>query len=103
MLIAQALAGYSPEESDILRRAIGKKVFEEIETYRQRFINGMVAQKIDKNTAEKVFEQILEYGAYGFSKSHSAAYALLAYQSAYLKAHFREEYMNSWQQIFDQR
>ncbi len=103
MLIAQKLAGYSPEESDVFRRAIGRKVFEEIETHRQRFINGLVAQKMDKKTAEKVFEQILEYGAYGFSKSHSTAYALLAYQSAYLKAHFREEFMNSWQQIFDQR
>ena len=95
MLIAQALAGYSPEESDLLRRAIGKKKLEEIETHRQRFIDGLMINKINEKVAQELFNQIMEYGQYGFNKSHSVAYAMITYQSAYLKAHFREEFMET--------
>ena len=96
MLIAQALAGYSPEESDLLRRAIGKKKLEEIETHRQRFINGLMINKSNEKVAQELFNQIIEYGQYGFNKSHSVAYAMITYQSAYLKALFREEFMEAF-------
>jgi DNA polymerase-3 subunit alpha len=95
MLIAQELAGYSPEESDILRRTIGKRKFEEIEIHSQKFIQGLMINKINEKVAQKLFDQILEYGQYGFNKSHSVAYAMITYQSAYLKAHFRVEFMET--------
>ncbi|MEW6078315.1 MAG: DNA polymerase III subunit alpha [Thermodesulfobacteriota bacterium] len=96
MQTAQKLAGYSPEESDILRRAIGKRKVEEIAFHRQKFIHGLVANQINEKSAQTLFDQIAEYGQYGFIKSHAVAYAMLSYQTAYLKAHFREEFMTVW-------
>jgi len=93
MQIAQALAGYSLGDADNLRRAMGKKKKAEMEREKDRFISGAVARKIQEKLAREIFEQMETFAAYGFNKSHSAAYALVSYQTAYLKAHFPEEFM----------
>jgi DNA polymerase-3 subunit alpha len=94
MQIAQALAGYSLGDADNLRRAMGKKKAEEMAKERERFLCGVAArQTADAETAEAIFDQMETFAAYGFNKSHSAAYAVITYQTAYLKAHYRVEFM----------
>jgi len=93
MQIANRLAGFSLGEADILRRAMGKKKAAEMAEQKERFVAGCVANKISKAKAEKLFDLIAKFAEYGFNKSHSAAYALVAYQTAYLKFHYSTEFM----------
>jgi DNA polymerase-3 subunit alpha len=93
MQIANRLAGFSLGEADILRRAMGKKNREEMAAQRDTFLNGCVAHNVPTQKAEHIFDLITEFAGYGFNKSHSCAYALLAYQTAYLKAHYPIEFM----------
>ena len=93
MKIANKLAGFSLGDADILRRAMGKKKPEEMAKQKERFIAGAVANKISKSKAERLFDLIAKFAEYGFNKSHSAAYAMLAYQTAYLKFHYPTEFM----------
>ena len=93
MQAAQVLAGYSLGQADILRRAMGKKKFEEMEQQRQIFVDGCATNKIKKATAEKIFDLIEKFAGYGFNKSHSAAYAMLSYQTAYLKTYYPQHFM----------
>ena len=93
MQIAQVLAGYSLGDADNLRRAMGKKDAGKMKKERQRFIAGAAGQKIPEAKAVEIFDQMETFAQYGFNKSHSAAYALVSFQTAYLKAHFREEFM----------
>jgi DNA polymerase-3 subunit alpha len=91
--IANRLAGYSLGEADLLRRAMGKKKPEEMEKQRERFVSGCTQRGIDRRKAEAVFQLMAEFAGYGFAKSHSAAYALITYQTAYLKANHPREYL----------
>jgi DNA polymerase-3 subunit alpha len=93
MQIAQVLAGYSMGEADILRRAMGKKDPEEMAAQRERFVDGARAKKISHEKATEIFDQMETFARYGFNKSHSAAYALVSYQTAYLKAHYPVEFL----------
>ncbi|MDB3948119.1 DNA polymerase III subunit alpha, partial [Gammaproteobacteria bacterium] len=93
MQAAQVLAGYSLGQADILRRAMGKKKVEEMEQQRQIFVDGCSQNDIKKATAEKIFDLIEKFAGYGFNKSHSAAYAMISYQTAYLKTYFPEHFM----------
>jgi DNA polymerase-3 subunit alpha len=93
MQIANRLAGYSLGEADLLRRAMGKKIAEEMDAQRERFVKGALDRGFPKNKVEKIFDLMAQFAGYGFNKSHSAAYALLAYQTAYLKTHFPVEFM----------
>jgi DNA polymerase-3 subunit alpha len=95
MKIAADLANYSMAEADDLRKAMGKKIVEILARHRQRVVEGAVANKIPQQKAKKLFDLIEKFGGYGFNKSHSAAYALIAYQTAFLKAHFPVEIMAS--------
>ncbi|MBW2482736.1 MAG: DNA polymerase III subunit alpha [Deltaproteobacteria bacterium] len=95
MKIAGSLANYSMAEADDLRKAMGKKIPEIMAGHRQRFIHGAVDNKIPEKSARNLFDLIEKFGGYGFNKSHSAAYALIAYQTAYLKAHYPVEFMAS--------
>ncbi|MEN6312400.1 MAG: DNA polymerase III subunit alpha, partial [Acidobacteriota bacterium] len=88
MRIATDLAGFSLAEADILRKAMGKKVAEIMKAQKQRFVQGAKKKGLSQAKADKMFEQIKNFAEYGFNKSHSAAYALLAYETAYLKAHY---------------
>ncbi len=91
--IANRLAGYSLGEADLLRRAMGKKKPEEMAQQHQRFVEGAVSRGIDRKKAEQVFALMAEFAGYGFAKSHSTAYALITYQTAYLKANHPREYL----------
>ena len=93
MAIAQIMADYSLGEGDLLRRAMGKKIAEEMAKQRERFMSGCVNKGIDKATAQEVFDLMEMFAAYGFNKSHSAAYALISYHTAYLKTHYPREFM----------
>src|SRR3979411_2528806 len=93
MQIANRLAGFSLGEADILRRAMGKKNREEMAAQREKFLAGCAIRKIAPKKAEKKFDLMEEFHGYGFNKSHSCAYALLAYQTAYLKTHYPVEFM----------
>ncbi|MBI1816097.1 MAG: DNA polymerase III subunit alpha [Deltaproteobacteria bacterium] len=93
MQIAQVLAGYSLGDADNLRRAMGKKDPEKMRKERQRFIAGALRQGIAERQSGEIFDQMETFAAYGFNKSHSAAYALISYQTAYLKAHYPEEFL----------
>jgi len=93
MRIATNLAGFTPTQADILRQAMGKKIPEEIERQRANFINGAKDKGLDRKLANKIFDLLVHFGGYGFNKSHAAAYALLAYKTAYLKANYPLEYM----------
>jgi DNA polymerase-3 subunit alpha len=93
MQIANVLAGYSLGEADLLRRAMGKKIAKEMEDQRARFVSGAVERKFPQKKIEKIFDLMAEFAGYGFNKSHSAAYALLAYHTAYLKTHYPVEFM----------
>ena len=93
MLIAQVLANYSLGGADLLRRAMGKKKAEEMAREREKFLAGAKANHLDEKKAGAVFDLMEKFAAYGFNKSHSAAYALVAYHTAYLKAHYPVEFM----------
>lgn len=93
MKIAGELARYSMAEADGLRKAMGKKIAEMMMEHRQRFMSGTAQNNIPKDKAKQIFDLMEKFGGYGFNKSHSAAYALIAYQTAYLKAHFPVEFM----------
>jgi DNA polymerase-3 subunit alpha len=93
MQIANRLAGYSLGEADLLRRAMGKKKPEEMAQQRERFVEGAALRKFPPKKIEKIFDLMAQFAGYGFNKSHSAAYALLAYQTAYLKTHYPVEFM----------
>jgi DNA polymerase-3 subunit alpha len=93
MMIAHKIANFSMGQADILRRAMGKKKPEEMEQQKEAFIKGAVAKGISEKKAAKLFENMAPFAMYGFNKSHSAAYAYIAYQTAYLKAHFPVEFM----------
>ncbi len=93
MQIAQVMAGYSLGEADLLRRAMGKKKKEEMDKQQSRFVSGSIENGIEEQKAIDIFEMMAKFAAYGFNKSHSAAYGYISYQTAYLKAHYRPEYM----------
>ena len=93
MRIANVLASYSLGEADLLRRAMGKKIAEAMAEQRDRFMSGAAALGHPKAAVEEIFEQMAKFSGYGFNKSHSAAYALVAYQTAYLKTHYPVEFM----------
>lgn len=93
MAIAHTVAGFSLGQADILRRAMGKKKPEEMEKLRRKFIDGCVTNQVSAELAEKLFSLIERFAGYGFNKSHAAAYAVLCYQTAYLKAHYPVEFM----------
>ena len=95
MQIAQTLAGFTAGEADILRRAMGKKKRAELERQKERFVNGAVKNGIKKDLANYIFAKIEPFAEYGFNKSHAAAYALIAYQTAYLKTFYKEEFIAS--------
>ncbi len=88
MQLAQKLAGYSLGEADMMRRAMGKKKRSEMEKHEDKFINGAVSNGIPREKASEIFNLMAQFADYGFNRSHSVAYAYLAYQTAYLKAHF---------------
>ncbi len=91
--IARILAGYSLGEGDILRRAMGKKVKEEMDGQKVRFMSGAEENQIDPQKADDIFELMAKFAGYGFNKSHSAAYGLISFQTAYMKAHYPLEFM----------
>jgi len=93
MQIAQVLAGFTPGEADILRKAMGKKKRKELEKQEEKFIKGAVNNGIKKDIASFIFQKIKPFAEYGFNKSHAAAYALIAYQTAYLKHYYKEEFI----------
>ena len=93
MQIANRLAGYSLGEADLLRRAMGKKNAEEMAKQRQRFVKGALDRGFPQKKVEKIFDLMEQFAGYGFNKSHSAAYALLAYHTAYMKTHYPVEFM----------
>lgn len=88
MEIAQVLSGYSLGSADLLRRAMGKKIKEEMEAQRKIFVEGAVKNDVPESKAAQIFDQVNKFAGYGFNKSHAAAYALIAYQTAYLKANY---------------
>jgi len=90
---AQVLSGYSLGKADILRRAMGKKIASEMAAQRDEFVAGADANSIDKNLAGQIFDQISAFAGYGFNKSHAAAYALIAWQTAWLKRHHTAEFL----------
>ncbi|HYM31931.1 MAG TPA: DNA polymerase III subunit alpha [Candidatus Cybelea sp.] len=92
MQIAQVLAGYSLGEADLLRRAMGKKIKAEMDAQAERFINGAMARGVSRSRANHIFELVAKFAGYGFNKSHAAAYALIAYQTAWLKANYPVEF-----------
>ncbi|HEU0121992.1 MAG TPA: DNA polymerase III subunit alpha, partial [Bryobacteraceae bacterium] len=94
MQISNVLAGYSLGEADILRRAMGKKSAEEMERQKIRFLEGAGKKNINVKKADKIFDLMAQFAGYGFNKSHSAAYAYMAYITAYLKAHYPIEFMS---------
>ncbi|HPJ39400.1 MAG TPA: DNA polymerase III subunit alpha [Spirochaetota bacterium] len=93
MLIAQHMAKFSLAEADKLRKAMGKKIFEIIKDMEEKFIKGAIENNISEKIAREIFGLIEKFARYGFNKSHSAAYAIISYQTAYLKAHYPVEYM----------
>lgn len=93
MQIAQVLSGYSLGEADLLRRAMGKKKPEEMAMQKDRFVSGAAQNSVDPELADRIFELVSEFAGYGFNKSHAAAYAVIAYQTAWLKANYPVEFM----------
>ncbi|MBB3929225.1 DNA polymerase-3 subunit alpha [Kaistia hirudinis] len=93
MQIAQILSGYSLGEADLLRRAMGKKIKAEMDAQRVRFVEGAVSRGLPKDRADMIFDLLAKFADYGFNKSHAAAYALVAYQTAYLKANYPTEFL----------
>jgi DNA polymerase-3 subunit alpha len=95
MQAAQIMAGYSLGSADILRRAMGKKIKSAMAEQKVHFVDGAIKKGIEKKQAEKIFDTMARFAEYGFNRSHSAAYSVLAYQTAYLKANYPAEYMAS--------
>ncbi len=95
MQIARDLAGYTLPEADTLRKAIGKKIKSLLDEQKEKLISGMLKNGIDKRTAQAIWELFPPFARYGFNKSHAACYALIGYRTAYLKAHYPEEFMAS--------
>jgi len=95
MKMSEIIAGFTPGEADNLRKAMSKKIPEVIEKEREKFINGAKKKNVDKKTAEKIFNNITAFAGYGFNKSHSAAYGLISYKTAYLKANYPLEYLTA--------
>ncbi|WP_458760847.1 DNA polymerase III subunit alpha [Afipia sp. TerB] len=93
MQIAQVMAGYSLGDADLLRRAMGKKIRAEMDKQREIFVAGAVKNNVSKGQAETIFELLAKFADYGFNKSHAAAYALVSYQTAYMKAHYPVEFI----------
>jgi DNA polymerase-3 subunit alpha len=93
MRIARELGGYSMGDADLLRRAMGKKIPSEMATQQEKFLKGAEARKIPKGVAEQIFEQAAKFAGYGFNKGHAAAYAQVAYQTAFLKANYPVEFL----------
>ncbi|MGB3539358.1 MAG: DNA polymerase III subunit alpha, partial [Mesorhizobium sp.] len=93
MQIAQELSGYSLGEADLLRRAMGKKIRAEMDKQRERFVTGAVERGVTKPQADFIFDLLAKFADYGFNKSHAAAYAVVSYQTAYLKAHYPVEFL----------
>jgi DNA polymerase III subunit alpha len=93
MQAAQVLSGYTLGEADLLRRAMGKKIRSEMLAQRDRFVSGAVANGVERGQAEAIFELLERFADYGFNKSHAAAYALVAYQTAYMKANYPVEFL----------
>jgi DNA polymerase-3 subunit alpha len=95
MQIARVIAGFSLSEADILRKAIGKKIEKLLFDQKEKFIKGTIKNKIKKEIGEKIWDWILPFARYGFNRAHATAYAKIAYQTAYLKAHFPVEFMSA--------
>jgi DNA polymerase-3 subunit alpha len=93
MQAAQILAGFSLGEADLLRRAMGKKIRKEMQAQRKRFVEGAVERGVERYQADAIFDLLERFAEYGFNKSHAAAYALVAYQTAYMKANFPVEFL----------
>ena len=93
MQIAQELSGYSLGSADLLRRAMGKKIQSEMDEQRTTFVEGAKARGVDEGKSNQIFDQVNKFAGYGFNKSHAAAYALVAYQTGYMKANFPVEFM----------
>lgn len=93
MQISQVIAGFSLGEADTLRKAIGKKIMDLLMAQREKFIAGALKNNVSQSIAEEIWEWIMPFASYGFNKSHAACYATIAYQTAYLKAHYPAEYM----------
>lgn len=93
MQVAQALSGYSLGEADLLRRAMGKKIKAEMDAQRDRFVKGAIDGGIKKEVASEIFDLLAKFADYGFNKSHAAAYAVVAFQTAYLKANYPVEFL----------
>jgi DNA polymerase-3 subunit alpha len=93
MQIAQVLSGYTLGAADLLRRAMGKKIRSEMDAQRQHFMEGAVARGVPEGRASRIFDHVAKFAGYGFNKSHAAAYALVAYQTAYLKAKYPVEFL----------
>ncbi|HEY8138858.1 MAG TPA: DNA polymerase III subunit alpha, partial [Methylocystis sp.] len=93
MQIAQELSGYSLGEADNLRRAMGKKIKSEMDAQRDRFVGGAMERGLARDKANEIFDLLAKFADYGFNKSHAAAYALIAYQTAWFKAHYPVEFM----------
>lgn len=93
MQIARVLSGYSLGEADLLRRAMGKKIKAEMDQQRERFVVGAVKNGVSKPQADNIFELLAKFANYGFNKSHAAAYAIVSYQTAYMKAHYPVEFL----------
>ena len=93
MQIAQVLSGYSLGEADLLRRAMGKKIKAEMDAQKERFVSGAVKNNVDAGQADNIFELVQKFAGYGFNKSHAAAYAVVSYQTAYLKANYPVEFL----------
>ena len=95
MRIARDLAGFTLPEADTLRKAIGKKIKELLDDQQEKLVNGMIKNGIDERIAKKIWELFPPFAKYGFNRSHAACYALIAYQTAYLKVHYPIEFMTS--------
>ena len=92
MLIATNMAGFKMSEADYLRKAMGKKKMDIILGYREKFVEGAIANGVEENTATEIFDLMVKFAEYGFNKSHSVAYAVVCYQTAWLKCHYTAEY-----------
>jgi len=95
MQIAREMAGFSLGEADILRKAVGKKIKKLLVEQKEKLIGGMIKNNIDKKVVEKIWDWILPFASYGFVRSHAAGYATIAYETAYLKAHYPTEFMTA--------
>ena len=95
MQIARDLAGFTLSEADVLRKAVGKKIKSLLISQKEKFIQGMLKNQIRKEIAQKIWDWILPFARYGFVKSHATAYAMIAYQTAYLKTHYPVEFMSA--------